>query len=45
MINHDAASYQDIASAVAGHPVGDLTRDDVLDNVTFYARGANGRYG
>jgi hypothetical protein len=22
--------------AVAGHPVGDLTRDDVLDNVTFY---------
>ena len=35
MINHDAASYQDIASAFAGHPVGDLTRDDVLDNVTF----------
>jgi pimeloyl-ACP methyl ester carboxylesterase len=36
MINHDATSYQDIASAFAGHPVGDLTRDDVLDNVTFY---------
>jgi pimeloyl-ACP methyl ester carboxylesterase len=36
MINHDAASYQDIADAFAGHPVGDLTRDDVLDNVTFY---------
>ena len=36
MINHDAASYQDIASAFAGHPVGDLTRDEVLDNVTFY---------
>jgi pimeloyl-ACP methyl ester carboxylesterase len=36
MINHDAASYQDIARAVEGHPVGDLTRDDVLDNVTFY---------
>src|SRR6266699_3776054 len=36
MINHDARSYQDIAAAFAGHPVGDLTRDDVLDNVTFY---------
>ena len=36
MINHDAASYQDIADAVAGHPVGNLTRDEVLDNVTFY---------
>jgi pimeloyl-ACP methyl ester carboxylesterase len=36
MINHDAASYQDIADAFAGHPVGDLTRDDVLDNVTLY---------
>jgi pimeloyl-ACP methyl ester carboxylesterase len=36
MINHDAASYQDIADAFAGHPVGDLTRDDVLDNLTLY---------
>ena len=36
MINHDEASYQDIADAVAGHPVGNLTRDEVLDNVTFY---------
>jgi pimeloyl-ACP methyl ester carboxylesterase len=36
MINHDAASYQDIADAFAGHPVGDLTRDNVLDNVTLY---------
>ena len=36
MINHDAASYQDIAAAVAGHPVGNLTRDEVLDNITFY---------
>ncbi len=35
MINHDAASYQDIASAFGGHPVGDLTRDQVLDNVTL----------
>jgi hypothetical protein len=36
MINHDAASYQDIADAFAGHPVGNLTRDEVLDNATFY---------
>jgi pimeloyl-ACP methyl ester carboxylesterase len=36
MINHDAASYQDIADAFDGHPVGDLTRDEVLDNVTLY---------
>ncbi len=36
MLNHDASSYQDIADAVAGHPVGDLTRDEVLDNLTFY---------
>ena len=36
MINHDAASYQDIADAFAGHPVGNLTRDQVLDNITFY---------
>jgi pimeloyl-ACP methyl ester carboxylesterase len=35
MINHDAASYQDIAEAFAGRPVGGLTRDEVLDNVTF----------
>jgi pimeloyl-ACP methyl ester carboxylesterase len=36
MINHDAASYQDIADAFAGRPVGNLTRDEVLDNITFY---------
>ncbi|MCW2891837.1 MAG: multidrug transporter [Actinomycetia bacterium] len=36
MINHDAASYADIADAFAGHPVDNLTRDEVLDNVTFY---------
>jgi pimeloyl-ACP methyl ester carboxylesterase len=36
MINHDAASYQDIADATAGHPVGNLTMDEVLNNVTFY---------
>ncbi len=36
MINHDASSYSDIADAVAGHPVGNLTRDEVLDNLTLY---------
>src|SRR5947207_2220775 len=36
MINHDAAGYSDIADAFPGHPVGNLTRDEVLDNVTFY---------
>jgi pimeloyl-ACP methyl ester carboxylesterase len=35
MINHDASSYQDIAAAFAGKPVGGLTRDEVLDNITF----------
>jgi len=36
MINHDASSYADIASAFAGHPVGNLTCDEVLNNVTLY---------
>src|SRR6202167_2669649 len=36
VLNHDAFSYSDIADAVAGHPVGNLTRDEVLDNLTFY---------
>jgi pimeloyl-ACP methyl ester carboxylesterase len=35
MLNHDASSYQDIAAAFSGHPVGGLTRDEVLDNVTY----------
>jgi pimeloyl-ACP methyl ester carboxylesterase len=36
MINHDASSYSDIADAFAGAPVGNLTSDEVLDNLTFY---------
>jgi pimeloyl-ACP methyl ester carboxylesterase len=32
-LNHDASSYSDIADAFAGHPVGNLTRDEVLDNL------------
>jgi len=35
MLDHDAQSYDDIASAFAGHAVGNLTRDEVLDNITF----------
>jgi pimeloyl-ACP methyl ester carboxylesterase len=35
MLDHDARSYDDIAHAFDGHPVGDLTRDEVLDNVTL----------
>src|SRR5258708_30070180 len=35
MINHDASSYADTAAALAAHPVGSLTRDEVLDNVSF----------
>jgi len=35
MLDHDAISYQDIADAFDGHPVGDLTRDEVLDNITL----------
>jgi pimeloyl-ACP methyl ester carboxylesterase len=35
MLDHDARSYADIASAFAGNPVGNLTRDEVLDNVTL----------
>jgi pimeloyl-ACP methyl ester carboxylesterase len=36
MLDHDARSYEDIAHAfVDEHPVGNLTRDEVLDNVTL----------
>jgi pimeloyl-ACP methyl ester carboxylesterase len=35
MIDHDARSYEDIARAFAGDPVGNLTRDQVLDNITL----------
>jgi pimeloyl-ACP methyl ester carboxylesterase len=36
MIDHDARSYQQIARLFDGHPYGDLTRDDVLDNITHF---------
>jgi len=35
MLDHDAHSYEDIARAFAGEPVGNLTRDEVLDNITM----------
>jgi pimeloyl-ACP methyl ester carboxylesterase len=35
MLDHDAQSYDDIAAAFAGHPVDNLTRDEVLDNITM----------
>jgi pimeloyl-ACP methyl ester carboxylesterase len=35
MLDHDALSYEDISQAFDGHPVGGLTRDEVLDNITL----------
>jgi pimeloyl-ACP methyl ester carboxylesterase len=35
MLDHDAQSYEDIAQAFAGSPVGDLTRDEIVDNITL----------
>ena len=36
ILDHDAQSYEDITSAfVDGSPVGNLTRDEVLDNITM----------
>jgi pimeloyl-ACP methyl ester carboxylesterase len=35
MLDHDAQSYADIAAAFAGHPVGNLTPDELLDNITL----------
>jgi pimeloyl-ACP methyl ester carboxylesterase len=36
MLDHDARSYEDISHAfVDEHPVGNLTRDEVLDNITL----------
>jgi len=35
MLDHDAYSLEDIASAFDGNAVGNLTRDEVLDNITM----------
>jgi len=36
MINHDPYSYGEISQAFEGNPVGELTRDAILDNITLY---------
>jgi pimeloyl-ACP methyl ester carboxylesterase len=37
MLDHDADSYQKISRAfMEGEPTGNLTRDNVLDNITLY---------
>jgi pimeloyl-ACP methyl ester carboxylesterase len=35
MLDHDAYSLEDFASAFRAEPVGSLTRDEVLDNITL----------
>ena len=35
MLDHDARSYEDIARAFEGDPVDNLTKDEVLDNLTM----------
>jgi pimeloyl-ACP methyl ester carboxylesterase len=35
MLDHDAYSLEDIAAAFDGKPIGNLTRDEVLDNITM----------
>jgi pimeloyl-ACP methyl ester carboxylesterase len=35
MLDHDANSLEDIVAAFDGNPVGSLTRDEVLDNITM----------
>jgi pimeloyl-ACP methyl ester carboxylesterase len=35
MLDHDAYSLEDISRAFAGDPVDNLTRDEVLDNITM----------
>jgi pimeloyl-ACP methyl ester carboxylesterase len=35
MLDHDAYSLEDIAGAFAGNAIGNLTRDEVLDNITM----------
>jgi len=36
LLDHDAWSYGRIAQLFAGQPFGDITRDDILDNITLY---------
>jgi pimeloyl-ACP methyl ester carboxylesterase len=36
LLDHDPHSYEQISHAFEGHPEGELTRDEVLDNITLY---------
>jgi pimeloyl-ACP methyl ester carboxylesterase len=36
LTDHDVHSYEQIKHALAGHPDGELTRDEILDNITLY---------
>jgi pimeloyl-ACP methyl ester carboxylesterase len=36
MIDHDPHTYDQITHAFDGHPDGELTRDEILDNITLY---------
>jgi pimeloyl-ACP methyl ester carboxylesterase len=36
LLDHDPHSYQQLAQAFEGRPVGELTRDEILDNITLY---------
>jgi pimeloyl-ACP methyl ester carboxylesterase len=36
MLDHDTDSYRKISRAFVGEPVGNLTRDHILDNITLY---------
>lgn len=36
ILDHDIRSYERIAGLFDGQPFGDITRDDILDNITLY---------
>ena len=36
ILTHDAQSYDQIVQLFDGRPFGDITRDDILDNITLY---------
>ncbi len=36
LLDHDARSYEKMAHAFQGHPEGELTRDEILDNIMLY---------
>jgi pimeloyl-ACP methyl ester carboxylesterase len=36
ILDHEQRSYENISHLFDGHPFGDLTRDDILDNITLY---------